>query len=96
LDRGRGLNSFLLKCIAVPLLEVSNQCRLLIVDCLLGKLSLILKFLQVLVGVTVLLLELFKLAKAVQLFFVDNLSLVAWHFIKGVMGRSETRVERLG
>ena len=68
--------TFLLKSIRVPLLELCNELRLLIIDRLLSELSLLLKFFEFLVRLSVLLFEFFKLSKSLQLLLVNNFCLL--------------------
>lgn len=75
----------LLERLRVPLLELGDQLRLLIIDSLLSELSLLLQLLQLFVRLAVLLLELFELAELLQLLLVDDLGLVvAVHSIESI------------
>ena len=87
----------LLERLRVPLLELGDQLRLLIIDSLLSELSLLLQLLQLFVRLAVLLLELFELAELLQLLLIDDLGLVvAVHSIESISVRCESWVHLLG
>jgi len=89
-------HAFFFKSLRVPLLELRNQLRLLIIDRLLSELGLLLKLFKFLVSFSVLLLELFKLSESLQLLLVNNFGLFpSIHVFKSVRLRCETRMHRL-
>ena len=90
-------DGLLLESVSVPLLELSDQLLLLVIDSLLGVASLLLQVLQILVALAVLLLEFFQLTESLQLFFIDDFSLLAvTNLIKAISLTGEARMEALG
>ena len=60
----------------VPLFELADQLLLLIIDGLLSELSLFLELLELFIGISVLLFELFELAELLQFLLVDDFCLI--------------------
>ena len=89
------LNGFLLESVLVPLFEVVDESLFLVIDGLLGELGLLLQFLQLTEGGSVLSFEIFELTELLQLLLVDHLSCFSSWLIKRILMRSEPWIHLL-